>query len=271
MSTKGIYNALSGATAQNARLETIANNIANVNTPAFKRDQQVFKEYLAAYERPPDLIQVPKVPASIESFYDLQGGDSATVDIVGTYTDQSQGAIKPTGNALDLALEGKGFFEVLTPAGVRFTRNGTFKINGEGRLVTKEGYTVLRAGGEGEDPNTRAIELASSRVVVTSTGEVLDDGRSVGQVSLVNVVPQDALQKSGSSLYSLRDNLRPQLDRAPQISVHQGHVESSNVDIVKEMTDMIAATRTFEANQKAIKTYDEMAEKLVNTVPRVEG
>lgn len=271
MSTKGIYSALSGAVAQNAKVETIANNIANANTPAFKRDQQVFKEYLAAYERPPDVIPVPKVPASIESFYDMQGGDIATVDIAGTFTDQTQGGIKPTGNQLDIALEGKGFFEVLGPGGVKMTRNGALKINPEGRLVTKDGFPVLRAGTGTEDPASRIISVNSQRLSITSTGEILDDGQSVAQLSLVNVTTPDALQKSGSSLFSLRENMRPALDRAPQLTIHQGYIEMSNVDIVREMTDMIAATRLFEANQKSIKTYDEMAEKLVNSVPRVEG
>ena len=75
MSNKGIFTALSGAVAQSSRLDTLSNNIANVNTPGFKRDEQVFKEYLSAYEKAPDVIQVPKIPASIESFYDMQGGD----------------------------------------------------------------------------------------------------------------------------------------------------------------------------------------------------
>src|ERR1700722_13837892 len=139
MSSKGIYSAVSGAMAQNSRLDTIANNLANVNTSSFKKDRQVFSEYLSAYEKAPDVIQVPRVPASIESFYDMQGGDTAYVNPAVTYTNFEQGALKPTGSPLDLALEGKGFFEVLTPQGVRWTRNGALQIDASGRLVTKEG------------------------------------------------------------------------------------------------------------------------------------
>src|SRR5690606_19114825 len=111
MSTKGIYTAVSGAIAQSSRLDTIANNIANSNTTSFKKDKQLFNEYLSANEKLPDVMQVPKVPASIESFYDMQGGDKAYVNAAGTFTDFSQGMLAPSGNNNDMAIEGKGFFE----------------------------------------------------------------------------------------------------------------------------------------------------------------
>src|SRR5262245_24775503 len=136
MSSKGIFSAVSGAMAQNSRLDTIANNLANVNTSAFKKDRQVFSEYLSAYEKPPDVINVPRIPASIESFYDMQGGDNAYVNPSGTYTNFAQGALRSTGSALDLAIEGRGFFEVLTPQGLRWTRGGGLQIDNSGRLVT---------------------------------------------------------------------------------------------------------------------------------------
>jgi flagellar basal-body rod protein FlgF len=110
MGTKGIYTAVSGAVAHSAKLDTIANNIANANTPGFKRDQQLFKEYLTAYEKQPTALEVPKVPASIDSFYPLNGGDKSFVDLNGTATSFAQGAMKVTGNPLDLGLEGDGFF-----------------------------------------------------------------------------------------------------------------------------------------------------------------
>ena len=90
----------------------IANNIANANTPGFKKDQQVFREYLTSYEKQPTTLEVPKVPASINSFYPLNGGDKSYVDVSGTSTSFSQGALKLTGNAMDLGIEGDAFFEV---------------------------------------------------------------------------------------------------------------------------------------------------------------
>ncbi len=266
MSSKGIYTALSGAMAQNQRLETIANNIANANTTGFKKDEQVFREYLTANEKLPDVMQVPRVPASVESFYDMQGGDKAFAESVGTYSNQSQGALKNTGGNLDLALEGQGYFEVLTPGGVRFSRNGSFKTDNDGRLVTSDGHPVLSAGTG--DPAQRAIRLTGRNVTVSYSGEVYDNGQPVGQLSIVNVANPDALQKQGSSLYAMKAPYNAPVLRANDIKVHQGFVEMSNVNIVEEMTNMISATRTFEAAQRAMKAFDSMDERLVNDVPR---
>ena len=117
MPIKGVYTALSGAIAQSTKLDTIANNIANVNTPGFKRDQQVFAEYLTANEKEPTTIPIPRDVAAIESFYNMQGGDKSYVHEKGTYTDFSQGSLKRTGGALDVAIDGPGFFEVDSPQG----------------------------------------------------------------------------------------------------------------------------------------------------------
>lgn len=266
--SKGIYSSLSGAMAQNQRLETIANNIANSNTIGFKKDTAVFSEYVTAYEKAPDVIQVPRVPASIENFYDMQGGDKGYVNSSGTYSDFSQGALKNTGNTFDLAIEGDGFFEVYTPQGVRYTRNGSFKVDGEGRLVTNEGHLVLGEGA-GADPAQRAIRVTGRNVTVSYAGEIYDGQNLVGRLSMVKFDNKDALQKQGSSLYSLKGpyNITPLA--ANDVKVHQGFVEMSNINIVEEMTDMIVATRAFEANQSAMKAHDQMDEKLMNEVPRI--
>jgi flagellar basal-body rod protein FlgF len=267
VSTKGVFTAVSGAMAQNARMDTIANNIANVNTPAFKKDGQLFREYLTSHEKQMDVIEAPRDPASIESFYNMQGGDKSYVDQIGTYTDFSQGSLKQTGNPLDLAIEGKGFFEVLAPQGVRYTRNGTFHLDAESRLVTNDGYPVLTAGTQA--PQDRVIKLTGDgQILVGRHGELTKNEQNIGQLSVVLVKNQDAFQKVGSSLYKLRDNIAPQTSVAPDAVVHQGSLETSNVNIVKEMTDMIGATRTFESTQKVIQAYDQMNDKLINTVPK---
>lgn len=270
MADKGIYTALSGAIAQSQRLDTIANNIANVNTTAFKRDQQVFQEYLTAHEKIPKVLETPRIPASIESFYSMNGGDKSYVDAAGTFTDHSQGAMKPTGNNLDLAIEGKGFFEVLSAAGPRFTRAGAFKIDQEGRLVTREGLPVLSSGTDGDDPATRVIRVKSDKVSVGTNGEIFDGTEKIGKLSLININPPDGVMKVGSSLYKLRDNFNPQVQRDSGVAVLQGFLEGSNVNVVQEMTDMIQANRSFEASQRAMKTFDELAAKVVNVVPKLE-
>lgn len=268
MSSKGIFTALSGAIAQGNRLDTISNNIANTNTAAFKKDRQVFNEYLTANEKPPDVIQVPRIPASVESFYDTQGGDRAYVDASGSYTDHSQGALKNTGDPLDIALEGRGYIEVGTPGGVRLTRSGHLKVDAEGRLVTREGNPVLSEG-TGQNADQRSIRVSGVRsLTISYSGEVYDGDQMVGRLSIVDVSNPDALQKQGGSLFALKQPYNVQLKPATEVKVHQGFSEQSNVNVVEEMTDMIMATRAFESNQKAIKAFDQMDEKLVNVVPK---
>jgi len=269
MSTKGIYTAVSGAMAQNARLESIANNIANANTPAFKRDAQLFREYLASYEKTPDVIEAPKIPASIESFYSMQGGDKSYVDNIGTYTDFTQGSIKQTGNPLDVAIEGNGFFEILSPQGVRYTRAGNFSIDNQGRLITKDGYPVL-AFGVGQAAENRVIRLTGSqRLSISPTGEIFQNDQNIGKLSVVGFNNKDVLQKVGYNNYKLRENIPVTINVNPDIQLHQAAIETSNVNIVQEMTNMIGATRTFESLQKAIQAYDQINDKLVNQIPRL--
>lgn len=271
MSTKGIYTALSGAIAQNLRLETTANNLANVNTTGFKKDSQTFQEYLTANEKPPAVIQVPKVPASIESFYDMQGGDKSYVDSAGTFTNFSQGSLKATGGTLDVAIDGRGFFEVATPRGVRLTRNGSFMVDGNGQLVTRDGWPLLRSAGAGIDPAERTVKIEPGAVLtITDSGEIFQGEQSLGKISVVDVADTQALQKEGSSTFTFKPNFPAQFSNMERPNLRQGFVEGSNVNVVQEMTDMITATRLFESTQKAIQAYDSMADKLVNQVPKAQ-
>lgn len=260
--SKGIFTAVSGAMAQAAKLDTVANNLANVNTTGFKRDGQLFREYLTANNKQPDGIEAPRMSTSVDSFYDINGGDKSYVDLDGTYSDFSQGTLRPTGGALDFAIEGEGFFEVATPDGIRLTRAGNFSIDGDGRLITKQGYPVQREGG-GE------FRFTSSNVNVASNGEIFEAGQSVGRLALTKVASKDALMKQGMNLFAYRDGIDPQATPATGAKISQGFLEGSNVNVIREMTDMIAATRTFESTQKAIQAYDQMAHKVVNEVPKL--
>ena len=274
MSLKGVYTALSGAIAQTLKMDTIANNIANVNTTGFKKDQQTFGEYLTAVEKEQDVMRVPRVPASIESFYELNGGDKAFVDAAGTYTNFDQGSLKSTGGNLDVAIEGKGFFEVGSPTGVKYTRAGNFTINGDGQLVTKDGLPVLLEGGEGSDGlisgddfESRTLRVSgTSPIHISDSGEVFEGDTKLGKLSLVAAGNTDALQKVGNNYYSIKDNMNPELASVKNPSLKQGFLETSNVNIINEMTDMIMAQRVFEGTQKAISAYDSMSDKLINQV-----
>jgi flagellar basal-body rod protein FlgG len=270
--SKGLFTALSGAMAQSQRLDTIANNLANTNTAGFKRDAQLFREYLTAFEKEPggNGVQPPttKVPDSVESFYELNGADKSFVDGSGTFTDFTQGSVRPTGNNWDLAIEGEGFFEVATPSGPLLTRAGNFTLDAEGRLVTKQGHPVMLEGDAG-DPLAREIRLSSPSATVSGTGEIFDNGVSLGRLAIVNVGNRDALQKAGQNLFGFRAGQDPQLAVNAEAKVHQGALESSNVNVVREMTDMIAATRVFETTQKGLQAYDQMQGKLISEIPKV--
>jgi flagellar basal-body rod protein FlgF len=268
--SKGIYSALSGAMAQGQQLDTIANNIANANTPGFKTDKNAFREYLTVLEKTPDVNTVPRIPASIDSFYDMQGTQKSYVDTDGTYTDHTQGGLKASGNPLDIALEGKGFLEVLTPQGPRLTRKGTLSVSAEGRLITSDGLPVLKAGAPGSQatPESRIINLGPDQVTFTQQGDIYQNGQNLGKLSVVEFEDNEHLKKMGNSLYSNTDAAVPQIVNGNTL-VHQGFTETSNVNIVKEMTDMIQATRNFESNQRVIKAYDEIDQKLVNDVPKL--
>jgi flagellar basal-body rod protein FlgF len=273
MSTKGIYTALSGSLAQSLKIDTIANNIANVNTTGFKRDQQTFNEYLTAAEKEPEVIQVPRVPASIESFYDMNGGDKAFVNAAGTYTNFEQGSLKSTGGKLDVAIDGPGFFEVGTPGGVLLTRAGNFTIDGNGQLVTKDGFPVLLEGSNEQGADQRTVHFSGQggTAYISDGGEVFEGERRLGKISLVNVKNPDVLQKVGGNNYGFKTNMAPEVVQIGQPSLKQGFLETSNVNIVNEMTDMIMAQRVFEGTQKAIQAYDGMADKLINVVGNVKA
>lgn len=267
MSVKGIYTALSGAMAQSLQMDTIANNIANVNTPGFKRDSQIFNEYLTANEKEQTGMPVPRIPASIESFYGMQGGDKSFVDAKGTFTDHSQGTLKHTGNPLDIAIDGEGFFEIATPDGIKLTRAGNFTMDGNGKLVTKEGHFVLASGGDGANPDTRSITLnGSESMTVNDQGDIFNGTQLIARISVVNVTDKDGLEKVGNSLYGFKKGHNPEIIARQNPSVKSGFVEGSNVNVVQEMTDMIKTQRVFESTQKAISAYDSMNDKLVNIV-----
>lgn len=271
MGLKGIYTAVSGAMAQSEQLDTIANNLANVDTPAFKRDQQVFREYLTSYEKPTDIVEAPRGPASIDSMYPLNGADKSYVDSAGTSTNFEQGSLRVTENPFDIAIEGDGFYEVVTPSGVRLTRNGSFTLNKNGELVTKQGYPVLKKETQvGQSLNDRVVRLGTATSwSVSPKGEMLADNNNIGQLSIVTATDKDVFQKEGASLYKLRENINSPIVAASAFKLHQGSMEKSNVNVITEMTDMIKATRVFETTQKAIQAYDQMSSKLINEVPKL--
>jgi flagellar basal-body rod protein FlgF len=141
----GIWTAVSGASAQSQAVDTVANNLANVDTLGFKKDQTTFKEYLSTLEREHVAADVPRGPIKDKDFYPIDGKDQSFVVTSGTHTNFRPGHLRVTQSPLDLALDGPGFFEVSTPQGTRFTRLGSLKVGADGKLVTTDGLPVLAA------------------------------------------------------------------------------------------------------------------------------
>lgn len=269
---------LSGAIAQQRNVETIANNVANANTPGFKKEQVVFKEYLAALEKPDAQIDLPQKEWKPEDFYRSYNSEDAFVKVDGTYTLHEQGQLAPTGNAFDNAINGPGFYEVLTPNGVRYTRKGNFTINNEGKLVTDQGFYLLSksppptAGADGKievvaPPESRAINVGGGKFTISLDGEVYSGQNKVADLALVEFNDSHALKKEGNSLFINPDQKNIKIGDL-KTSVHQGFVEQSNVNAVSEMSSLINANRNFESIQRVIKTYDTMSGKAVNEISK---
>jgi flagellar basal-body rod protein FlgF len=278
---KNIWVPLSGQVAQQRKVETIANNVANANTVGFKKDQLVFKEHLAAYSQGADDIHIPRKEFSPADFYHTQGAENAMVAVDGSYTIHEQGQFIPTNNPLDIAIKGDGFIEVLSPTGVRFTRKGNLSLNRESELVTDQGFKVLSALnvnitqeslrepaaiGSLPKPEERVFKVpTNSKITFSQDGEVLTRDGSLGKISIVEFADKHALKKEGNSLFITPDEaniLRTDI----KSTVNQGFLEGSNVNAIEEMSELIKAHRHFESIQKAINAYDSISGKAANDI-----
>jgi flagellar basal-body rod protein FlgF len=239
-----------GARSQELRLEVLSNNMANVNTVGFKEDK-VFQIPSTPSLDGADIPFAPPGELSLDNFASLP---------VGTFTNFDQGQLKVTGNALDIGLEGEGFFSVQTPRGIQYTRKGNFELNADGTLVTQEGYPVLSQGG-------REIQISGHEVVVDAGGVISVDGADVDTLKVVNF-NKNGLLKMGDSLYSPID---PNDQGTPSVKtlVHQGAIEGSNVDSIKMMTEMIDVMRGYESYLKVIQSLNDTNSKAVNDLGKL--
>jgi flagellar basal-body rod protein FlgF len=281
---KDLWVPVSGAVAQQKNVEVIANNVANVNTPGFKRDQVAFKEHLTVMEKGISDLDMPNKEWAPKDFYRSYGAEKAFVKINGTYSNFEQGLLTPTSNKLDFGIKGKGLFEILTPQGIRYTRKGTFAIDQNSRLVTSDGHQVLsslpipeeapvEAGKPAPEaaplpaPSERSIRVPAGQLSVNTAGEAYVNGTKIGQLSLVEFVDHSALKKEGNSFF-INNDIKNLKTTGVQSSVHQGFIEQSNVNAVQEMSELIKAHRNFESLQRLIKTYDSLMGKSVNEINR---
>jgi flagellar basal-body rod protein FlgF len=241
----GIYGAISGSSAMMKQLDVLSNNLANVNTPGFKKDTISFRAIMAS-----------TLPQGAEDT-----GEEIPSLTTETYSiDFSAGPVKVTDNTFDLALNGDGFFVVNTPQGKAYTRQGNFRMDANSKLVTADGYEVLGAGAP--------IIINGSSVSFDADGKIFVEGLETGSIDVVDFPKPYALKKIGSALFmpnSPDATPRPATDAV----VRQGCLEGSNVNTLEEMVRMIETTRSSETCQRMIQNYDQMTGRAVNDLGKV--
>lgn len=242
----GLYTAASGLMAQTAKMDLLSDNLANAATPGFKGDMMLveggaqsglqpafFKEGLASVSQP------------------VRAGRRIT--------DFSRGLIHETGNPLDLANSGPGYFVVQTPRGARFTRAGNFAIDAEGRLKTQDGNPLLGAKGP--------IQVPGGRFVVDNSGRIRAEGKEVDRLRVVDPAP-DTLLREGGSLFAAKP-IAGDAPAAEGVEIRQGFLEGSNVDPVGALMQLMVSLRASEAYQRVIHALDETLGQAVGDLGRI--
>jgi len=224
------------------RLGVIAQNVANSTTTGFKKAILVSRPFA-------DLLGIEAGAAG-----GAAAAAPASAPDIATVTDFTQGTQRSTGNPLDVAIEGNGFFELREGDRVFYTRQGTFRIDAGGRLVNEAGLTVSGSAGD--------ITLTTAQPVIDARGRVSEAGKQVGELRLVRVANPQSLENLGSGLYAATDKTSVQPEASVQ--VRQGFLESSNVATMQEMVRMIETMRHFEASQKVIQAYDGILDKAIS-------
>ena len=263
---RGIYTSASGMLTQQRVQEMKSNNIANTNTSGYKRDMSVKRSFPnMLISRINDGETLGPMGPEVD-FQPVIGQLGTGVLFEETVKDFSQGPLIETGNTLDLALEGDGFFNVLGPGDeVHYTRQGALTLLGDGTLVNQQGYPIL--GTEG------VIQLTGEEeITVDTSGAVYEGDEFIDLLAFSTFDNPQGLTRAGENLLGETDESGPPIDVMADeedmegLSVRQGFVESSNVSAVKEMTGMINALRAYESNQRSIQGHDETLERAVNQI-----
>ncbi len=250
--------AKTGLDAQQMQLDVVANNLANVGSTGFKRSRAVFEDlmYQKLRQSGGQTSEQTRLPSG------LQVGTG--VRVVATERLHTQGAPTKTGNAMDLAIQGNGFFQVTLPDGsTAYTRDGAFQVDASGQLVTASGYVVQP--GITLPPHASAVTIGRDGTVsVTPAGSTRS--QQVGQIQLATFLNPTGLESRGENLYTETESSgTPQQTLAGHNgagTLSQGYVEASNVNVVEELVNMIQTQRAYEINSKVVQTSDQMLAKL---------
>lgn len=223
--------------AHTQRLNQVTNNLANINTNGYKREDITFWEMLFTAN-------------------DSRQRVGKALKIV---TNQDQGPAETTGNPLDFLISGDGFFKLQTPDGIRYSRAGNFSVNNQGQLITPQGHLVLGEGGP--------IVINGENISVSQDGIFHVDNQPVDRLTIVSFADGESLEKEGTNLFRLTDT--GQEIEATDYQIQQGALEGSNVNTVTEMANMLKLHRAYETQQKIIRTFDEMDSKAINSVGKL--
>ncbi|WP_029488331.1 flagellar hook-basal body protein [Candidatus Epulonipiscium viviparus] len=251
---RGLYTAATGMQVQTRRMDVISNDLANSNTTAYRKDYAVVEAFDEVLMKRLDGINEP--PWRYKDLGTVMNG-AKVADI---YTDFRPGNLILTGISNNLAINGLGFFRVETPNGERLTRDGSFTVNGDGVLVTAEGYPVL--GENGQIALGRTFLNEGREMQVLPDGQVVLNTVTINTIDIVNVDDPQLLVKEADNLF---DATGLQLNPINSL-IEQGYLESSNVNPVNAMVDMISVSRAYEANQRMVQIHDELVGRAVNDV-----
>jgi flagellar basal-body rod protein FlgG len=264
MTIQSLYTAATGMQAMETKLDVVANNLANINTTAFKRDRANFEDLFYRHLAYPGVRDNNDQPTAVGTQVGLG------VRIMSTQTDQRQGSIQQTGRELDLAIEGRGYLPVLDPQSQQqmYTRAGNLDVNANGQLVVGSAQT-----GRLLDPPIQ-IPPDALAIVINSNGQVLvrqpqnPELQQQGQIELAQFVNPDGLLKLGENMYQQTDASGPSVIAQPGVDglgvLRQGSLEASNVEPVHELIDLITTQRAFELNSQAIQAGDQVLQQLAN-------
>jgi flagellar basal-body rod protein FlgF len=239
-----IYVALSRQMILRRQMDIVANNMANADTAGFKVENLIVKA------DPQPMIDPGGGPDIINYALDVALG-----------RDFGQGALTQTGSALDVAIEGDGFFKIATAAGERYTRDGRFTLDAQSRLVTKQGQPVQGDGGD------IVVDPLKGQIAIAADGAISQGTERIGKIAVVGFTDNAALSKEGDGLYSNKSNLTA--GPAQDVVVHQAMIEGSNVQPILQITDMIEVSRAYERMSKLIDQTAELDRQAISRLGRV--
>jgi len=230
---------IAGLSMQNdlLQLNTLSQNLANISTPAYKREIQVSRAF----------------DSHIDSAEAISNGETTAASDASMVIDPTIGALRATNNPMDLAIESNGFLEVTTDSGVAYTRQGNLRLDTSGRVTNSQGFPVSGLGGE--------LHVSGTGMTIDNTGKLQQSGKTIGQLKLVQFTNPQQLQPLGNGLYA--QGAAKFSDKAVATQVKAGFLEASNVSSPQEMIHLTETVRHFESMQKVFQGYDDVFQKAI--------